>query len=82
MTVMSPDNWAGRFWARTYCDPNSNTCVTGDCGAQLECNGAGGNPPVTLAEITLQGDGGNDFYDISLVDGYNVGVTVSTLTCT
>jgi hypothetical protein len=38
----------------------------------LSCNGAGGVPPVTLAEITLNGAGGLDFYDVSLVDGFNV----------
>jgi hypothetical protein len=42
----------------------------------LQCNGAGGVPPATLAEITLKGDGGKDFYDISLVDGFNVPVQV------
>jgi hypothetical protein len=38
----------------------------------LECGGAGGDPPATLAEITLDGANGDDFYDISLVDGYNL----------
>jgi hypothetical protein len=42
----------------------------------LECNGAGGVPPVTLAEVTLNGDDGNDVYDISLVDGFNVPMEV------
>jgi hypothetical protein len=31
-----------------------------------------GVPPATLAEWTLQGDGNRDFYDVSLVDGYNI----------
>ncbi|KAJ8978317.1 hypothetical protein NQ317_015931 [Molorchus minor] len=70
-TINAPDNWAGRFWSRTFCDPNSQHCATGDCGNRLECNGAGGNPPVTLVEITLKGASGLDFYDISLVDGFN-----------
>ncbi|CAL9129743.1 unnamed protein product, partial [Musa acuminata var. zebrina] len=35
-------------------------------------------PPVTLAEFTLAGSssGDQDFYDVSLVDGYNFGVGV------
>jgi len=33
-------------------------------------------PPVTLAEFTLNGAGGFDFYDVSLVDGYNLPMTV------
>lgn len=43
----------------------------------MECNGAGGVPPVSLAEITLRGWGGLDYYDISLVDGFNVRVKVN-----
>lgn len=31
-----------------------------------------GVPPATLAEFTLSGDGNTDFYDISIVDGYNL----------
>lgn len=71
-TVNSADDWAGRIWGRSYCDPNSKHCGTGDCGNKIECNGAGGAPPATLAEITLRGDAGKDFYDISLVDGFNL----------
>lgn len=48
------------------------TCETGDCGGLLKCGGAGGDPPASLAEITLDGANGDDFYDISLVDGYNL----------
>ncbi|CAH1134041.1 unnamed protein product [Ceutorhynchus assimilis] len=70
--VSAPDNWAGRFWPRTWCDPNSKHCETGDCGNRLECQGAGGNPPATLIEITLKGWQGLDYYDISLVDGFNL----------
>lgn len=69
MSVFSPDNWAGRFWARTWCNGGSNHCDTGDCGNSYECHGKGGTPPITLAEFTLKGHGGKDFYDISLVDG-------------
>ncbi|XP_066996907.2 uncharacterized protein [Anabrus simplex] len=78
VTVDVDGSWAGRFWARTGCnfDENGNGhCDTGDCGNVLKCNGAGGAPPVTLAEITLQGSDGNDFYDISNVDGFNIPVT-------
>ncbi|XP_050309813.1 uncharacterized protein LOC126745836 [Anthonomus grandis grandis] len=71
-TVRAPDNWAGRFWARTWCDSRSKHCLTGDCGNKLECHGAGGVPPVTLVEIALKQWAGLDYYDISLVDGYNV----------
>ncbi|KAJ8935268.1 hypothetical protein NQ314_012910, partial [Rhamnusium bicolor] len=76
VSINAPDNWAGRFWARTGCDANTKHCLTGDCGNKLECNGAGGTPPATLAEITLKGSSGLDFYDISLVDGFNVRVSI------
>jgi hypothetical protein len=69
----------GRFWVRTACNFAGNGqghCVTGDCGNKLECNGAGGVRPVTLADITLNGAGGLGFYDVSLVDGFNVPMQV------
>ena len=43
----------------------------------MECAGAGGVPPVTLIEFTLKGYGGIDYYDISLVDGFNSMASVS-----
>ncbi|XP_045468648.1 pathogenesis-related protein 5-like [Harmonia axyridis] len=79
VSVYAPDNWAGRFWARTFCDPNTRHCLTGDCGNRYECAGAGGNPPASLAEITLKGHEGLDFYDISLVDGFNLKVSMAPL---
>ncbi|KAJ1690043.1 hypothetical protein LUZ63_014198 [Rhynchospora breviuscula] len=61
-----------RIWGRTGCsfDGNGNgRCDTGDCG-KLECSGYG-SPPNTLAEYALNQFGNMDFYDISLVDGFN-----------
>ncbi|KAL5561170.1 hypothetical protein UlMin_030917 [Ulmus minor] len=76
---LAPTGWSGRFWGRTGCnfgESGLGTCVTGDCGSgQVECNGAGAAPPATLAEFTL-GTGGQDFYDVSLVDGYNLQMVV------
>ncbi|XVE67136.1 hypothetical protein DITRI_Ditri08aG0136500 [Diplodiscus trichospermus] len=78
-SFQAPTGWSGRFWARTGCKfdgSSSGTCLTGDCGTgQMECNGLGAAPPVTLAEFTL-GTGGQDFYDVSLVDGYNIPMIV------
>ncbi|KAK1259019.1 Thaumatin-like protein [Acorus gramineus] len=79
--IPAPPGWSGRFWARRGCsfDPvtGRGACATGDCGGSLECAGAGGAPPVTLAEFTL--DAPVDFYDVSLVDGYNLPVSVVPL---
>jgi hypothetical protein len=43
----------------------------------VECNGAGAIPPATLIEITVASDGGQDFYDVSNVDGFNVPMSVT-----
>ncbi|TCD63648.1 hypothetical protein EIP91_005128 [Steccherinum ochraceum] len=74
-----PDNWkAGRIWARRNCnfnDPNPATqCADGGCNGGLVCDSRTGSgvPPATLAEFTLEGAGNKDFFDISLVDGYNL----------
>lgn len=70
-SVNFPSHWSGRMWGRTGC--GGSRCETGDCGGgRLHCSGAGGVPPVTLAEITFDGAGNQDFYDISLVDGFNL----------
>ncbi|XP_044737461.1 pathogenesis-related protein 5-like [Chrysoperla carnea] len=77
LSTHSADDWAGRFWARTGC--NGNNCETGDCGKGLKCGGNGGAPPVSLAEITLKGWGGIDYYDISNVDGTNIPISMEPL---
>jgi len=72
------DFHAGRFWARTGCRGTVNKdfhCETGDCGPWVECATGhvprGGRPPVTLAEFTLNSHN-KDWFDISLVDGFNL----------
>ncbi|CAN8276381.1 unnamed protein product, partial [Cochlearia groenlandica] len=76
-----PAAWSGRIWGRTLCTQDATTgkfsCVTGDCGSSaVECSGSGAAPPATLAEFTLNGANGLDFYDVSLVDGYNIPMTI------
>ncbi|CAL5065870.1 unnamed protein product [Urochloa decumbens] len=76
----APANWAGRIWPRHRCSPGGGgalTCASGDCGGRLECGGRGGAPPATLAEFTLAGHAGNDFYDVSNVDGFNVPLRIA-----
>ncbi|KAG6530266.1 thaumatin-like protein 1 [Zingiber officinale] len=76
--LYASSGWSGRFWARTGCvfDAYGNgSCGTGDCGTgRVECAGSGAAPPATLVEFTLGGE--KDFYDVSLVDGYNLPVVV------
>ncbi|KAI4327741.1 hypothetical protein L6164_020166 [Bauhinia variegata] len=78
-SFQAPTGWSGRFWARTECkfdDSGHGTCGTGDCSSgSIDCNGIGATPPATLAEFTL-GTGSQDYYDVSLVDGYNLPMMV------
>ncbi|KAG4151221.1 hypothetical protein ERO13_D04G051500v2 [Gossypium hirsutum] len=80
--IEAPWTWSGRIWARTGCNFNSNwqpACETGDCDGRLQCHGLIGTPPATLVQIALQGGKAKpDFYDVSLVDGYNLPVSIST----
>ncbi|KAJ0085521.1 hypothetical protein Patl1_09532 [Pistacia atlantica] len=79
-TITAPTSWGGRMWGRTLCSEDSTgkfSCVTGDCGSnKVECSGSGAAPPATLAEFKLDGYGGLDYYDVSLVDGYNLPMLV------
>nr|AZL41072.1 thaumatin-like protein [Physalis pubescens] len=66
-----------RIWGRTGCNFNAagrGTCQTGDCGGVLQCTGWG-KPPNTLAEYALDQFSNLDFWDISLVDGFNIPMT-------
>ncbi|KIK58552.1 hypothetical protein GYMLUDRAFT_45181 [Collybiopsis luxurians FD-317 M1] len=90
VTFSVPDNWtAGRIWARTDCDFSSvqgpTSCATGGCNGGLVCDASTGTgvPPATLAEWTLSGDQDLDYYDVSVVDGFNVPieVTISDTSC-
>ncbi|XP_022960882.1 thaumatin-like protein 1b isoform X1 [Cucurbita moschata] len=77
-----PTPWSGRVWARTLCtnDDVRLTCLTGDCSRGLQCNGTSGISPVTLVEFTLEmgTKGTQDFYDISLADGFNIPASITT----
>jgi len=79
-----PDNWkSGRIWGRRNCDfstnPGPNSCLDGGCNGGLQCDKTtgGGVPPATLAEFTLSGAGGKDYYDVSVVDGFNLPMKIT-----
>uniref|UniRef100_A0A7N0SVZ5 Thaumatin-like protein n=1 Tax=Kalanchoe fedtschenkoi TaxID=63787 RepID=A0A7N0SVZ5_KALFE len=57
------------------CGKEKGRCESGDCGGSLYCEGRGGQPPASLFEITVAAD--QDYYDVSLVDGYNLPMSVS-----
>ncbi|XP_051129237.1 pathogenesis-related thaumatin-like protein 3.5 [Andrographis paniculata] len=74
----APVGWSGRIWGRSNCNfdqTGNGSCLTGDCGPSLKCS-ASGKPPASLAEFTLTT---TDFYDVSLVDGFNLPMVVTPI---
>ncbi|PIN14171.1 hypothetical protein CDL12_13201 [Handroanthus impetiginosus] len=70
----------GRIWPRTGClfeSTGRGRCETGDCNGLLHCRDYGA-PPVTLAEYALNQFNNLDFFDISLVYGFNVPIEFSS----
>ncbi|KAL8152883.1 LOW QUALITY PROTEIN: hypothetical protein V2J09_010643 [Rumex salicifolius] len=80
-TIDAPSDWQGRIWARTLCATNSSGdffCSVGDCGSgNVSCSGRSGSQPISLVEFALNGFNNMDFYDVSLVDGFNLPVTIT-----
>lgn len=75
VSIPTTVGWSGRIWARTGCQFDGfgmGKCQTGDCAGRLECDGMGATPPASLFEITLGAGNDKDFYDVSIVDGYNI----------
>ena len=70
----SETRWSGTIWGSTDCDLVDG-CATGVCVSPSTGHicpayvGPGG--PTTKAELTLS-DVGNDYYDISAIDGVNL----------
>ncbi|GAA5799492.1 thaumatin [Helicostylum pulchrum] len=65
-----PDSWGGRVWGRYLC--------SGSAGSDTHrCGVPGATNPASLAEFFFHGVGGKDFYDISLVDGYNIPMSIT-----
>ncbi|CAO3641308.1 unnamed protein product [Mucor fragilis] len=65
-----PDSWGGRVWARYHC--------SGSAGKDsAHCGVPGATSPASLAEFFFKGTGGKDYYDISLVDGYNMPMSIA-----
>ena len=86
INTATADSISGRFWPMTGCSFDGSQectgtgrcCDTGSCtisggGFGLQCNNSGDSPN-TVVEFTLTSGANNDFYDISLIDGYNVPV--------
>ncbi|WJZ86376.1 hypothetical protein VitviT2T_005836 [Vitis vinifera] len=71
--------WSDRFSGQTGCNFDGSglgSCVIGDCGPRtIECNDVGAAPLATPTEFTLN-TGGQDFYNVSLIDGCNMSMRV------
>lgn len=65
-TISKPDTWGGRVFGQPNCS-----------GGGPHCGNAGAANPATLAEFFFKGANGKDYYDISLVDGYNIPASIS-----
>ena len=82
MSWCAPKHFNGRFFARTGC--TDGVCKTGNCCINDAKNGivcsstnkcSVSPEPTTLAEIFFDSKQGT-FYDVSLVDGYDFGMTM------
>ncbi|TID12847.1 Osmotin thaumatin-like protein [Venturia nashicola] len=78
LSVLS--DWNGRIWGRTNCTFDGKgvgSCGTGACGTSLVCSATG--ETATLAEFNLEAHADQSFYDISLVDGYNLPMAIQII---
>nr|ALA44967.1 thaumatin-like protein 5 [Moniliophthora perniciosa] len=78
-----PNNWkAGRIWdgsnAISPPTPGPTLAPVADAMADFNAPLPAGVPPASLAEWTLQGAGNLDYYDVSLVDGANIPMAITT----
>ncbi|KAI3453678.1 hypothetical protein Pfo_010341 [Paulownia fortunei] len=79
---VAPGTVQARIWGRTNCSFDGSgrgQCQTGDCNGLLECQGYG-RPPNTLVEFALNQPNNVDYFDISLVDGFNIPLELSPTT--
>ena len=78
-------HFQGKAWGRTDCKLGTDgalTCHTGNCGIAngqpglVDCSTKGNEPPTTLAEFNFDTPNGNDYVDVSVVDGMNLTMLV------
>jgi hypothetical protein len=71
--------WSGSIWARTGCTGAGVQlhCATGDCSGRLQCGVLGGAVPATLAWVNLHHGNDHTSYGVSVVDDFNVGLSVT-----
>ena len=75
---ISDRGWAGRFWPKINCDGSGEACEFGQSSPPCPANGC--QPPAdTKIEFNFPPAPYTDasWYDISLVDGYSLPMTIS-----
>lgn len=84
--IQVPTTWGGRFWPRTGCSgtDTSFVCETGQCGppagGNIDCFAQGADSNLaTLFELTATATSSSDNFDVSLVSGYNLPMTVKVI---
>ena len=81
VTFVVVGDWNARLWGRTGCHfdrGGRGGCQTGDCAGRFQCRGWGAIPS-TLAEYDLDAYDHLDFYDVSMVDGSNLPMYITTV---
>jgi PKD repeat protein len=78
------DGWQGAWFGRTNCSFTGDlgSCETGNCLAtdgwgHLQCSGVGSTAPASKGEMNMDLTSGIDYYDVSLVDGYNLPMQIT-----
>lgn len=78
------DGWQGAWFGRTNCSFKNGlgSCETGDCvgpdlWGHLQCGGVGSSAPATKGEMNMDKATGVDWYDVSLVDGFNLPMEIT-----
>lgn len=73
-----PGTKTARIWPRTDCNfdrSGRGSCLTGDCNGFLECT-VFGKTPNTVVEYALNQYANFDYFDISVIDGFNLPVEI------
>ncbi|EPQ60498.1 Osmotin, thaumatin-like protein [Gloeophyllum trabeum ATCC 11539] len=74
-TVTLPSDWSGRLWGRTGCNA-AGVCATGSCPSGGEnCTSPAPTGP-TLAQFTINGYAGYDYFNPTSDDNFNIPLTI------
>ena len=78
--VTLPNTWGGRFWGRTGCTFDGSgrgSCETGDRRRAAAVQWLKRQDAGLAGRVSVRRLRQKDFYDVSLVDGYNLPIAVA-----